>query len=123
MREVAEQLRSDSAFTRKILEPVEIAGVERWDASAVVLRCRFKVAPLEQWGVRREYLRRLKAAFDELGIEIPYPHLTVYAGAPKSGQAPPFQLQGLRLDGRHPDAPSSPVVPPAPEEAATRRLR
>ena len=92
MREVAADLQADPAFASKILEPLEVAGVERWDASAVVLRCRFKVAPLEQWTVRREYLRRLKAAFDARGIEIPYPHLTVHAGTPKSGQAPAFQL-------------------------------
>jgi small conductance mechanosensitive channel len=50
------------------------------------------VRPLEQWNVRREYLRRLKKAFDAHGIEIPYPHLTVYAGQPKEGAATPSQL-------------------------------
>jgi moderate conductance mechanosensitive channel len=43
--------------------------------------------------VRREYLRRLKAAFDAEGIEIPYPHLTVYAGADRAGKAPAFPMQ------------------------------
>ncbi|TRZ54783.1 MAG: mechanosensitive ion channel family protein, partial [Rhodocyclaceae bacterium] len=54
---------------------------------------RFKVAPIEQWGVRREYLRRLKAAFDAAGIEIPFPHLTLYAGQAKDGSAPPLPLR------------------------------
>ena len=93
MREVGTGLRADPAFARRILDDVEIVGVERWDDSAVILRCRFKVAPLEQWSVRREFLRRLKHAFDERGIEIPYPHLTVYAGAAKDGSAPPFALR------------------------------
>ena len=78
------------------LAPLELAGVERWDDSAVVVRCRFKVAPLAQWDVRREYLKRLKQAFDERGIEIPYPHVTVYAGADRQGRAPPLPV---RLDG------------------------
>ena len=95
MREVGTALRADPAFARRILDDIEIVGVERWDDSAVILRCRFKVAPLEQWSVRREYLRRLKHAFDMHGIEIPYPHLTIYAGAAKDGSAPPFQLQSL----------------------------
>jgi small conductance mechanosensitive channel len=43
-----------------------------------VIRCRFKVSPLAQWDVRREYLRRLKNAFDQAGIEIPYPHMKVF---------------------------------------------
>jgi small-conductance mechanosensitive channel len=90
MRSTAATLATNPAFGSRIMEEFEIAGVERWDASALVLRGRFKVRPLEQWNVRREYLRRLKIAFDAAGIEIPFPHLTVYAGIGKDGQAPPF---------------------------------
>ena len=92
MREVGRGMRADEAFATRILADLEIAGVERWDDSAVILRCRFKVAPLEQWGIRREFLRRLKKAFDAQGIEIPFPHLTVYAGADKQGRAPQFRV-------------------------------
>lgn len=101
MREVAKEMRQDEVFGPKILEDLEIAGVDKWADSAVVVRCRFKVRPLEQWAVRREYLRRLKRAFDERGIEIPYPHLTVYAGQDKLGRAPAFPLRCLdRADPR-----------------------
>ncbi|MBV6476431.1 MAG: mechanosensitive ion channel family protein [Rhodocyclaceae bacterium] len=82
MRAVGEALRQDAGFAPKILEPLEIAGVDRWADSAVVIRCRFKVMPLEQWNVRREYLRRLKAAFDREGIEIPFPHVKLVASPP-----------------------------------------
>jgi small conductance mechanosensitive channel len=92
MREVGAQMRASEAFAAKILEDLEIAGVENWADSAVVLRCRFKTATLEQWGVRREFLRRLKEAFDTRGIEIPYPHLTLYAGQDKHGNAPPLRV-------------------------------
>ena len=91
MREVSREMRSDLDIGSKILDDLEIAGVESWADSAVVLRCRFKVVPLEQWGVRREFLRRLKKAFDARGIEIPFPHVTVYAGTGKDGTAPPFR--------------------------------
>ncbi len=64
MREVAAGLQDDAAFKPRILGELEIAGVEQWADSAVVIRCRIKTQPLEQWGVRREYLKRLKAAFD-----------------------------------------------------------
>ena len=60
---------------------LEIAGVERWADSSVVLRARFRTAPLEQWTVRREFLRRLKRAFDERGIEIPFPQLRLHTQA------------------------------------------
>lgn len=78
MREVAQVLRDDDAYRDRILDKFELAGVERWDDSAVVLRGRFRVAPLAQWDVRREYLRRLKAAFDRHGIEIPFPQLALH---------------------------------------------
>lgn len=92
MEKVGEDIRQDDVYGSKIVEPMEMAGVDKWDDSAVILRCRFKVQPLEQWGVRREYLRRLKQAFDHHGIEIPYPHLTVYAGQAKDGSAPPLHI-------------------------------
>lgn len=95
MRDVAAEMRTDPELKEKILEDLEIAGVDKWADSAVVIRCRFKVMPLEQWGVRRAFLYRLKKAFDAAGIEIPYPHLTLYAGQGKDGSAPPLRLQAL----------------------------
>jgi small conductance mechanosensitive channel len=96
MRQVGRELRGDAAFAAKILDDLEIAGVEKWDDSSIGLRCRFKVGPLEQWSVRREFLRRLKAAFDRSGIEIPFPHVTLYAGIDKAGNAPPFRFDRHR---------------------------
>ena len=93
MRDVGSAMRADAVFGPKILDDLEIAGVDRWADSAVILRCRFKVAPIEQWGVRREFLRRLKHAFDAARIEIPFPHLTLYAGQGKDGSAPPLPLK------------------------------
>ncbi|MBI2319239.1 MAG: mechanosensitive ion channel family protein [Betaproteobacteria bacterium] len=92
MRETGAEMRADPVFGAKILDEIEIAGVDKWADSAVILRCRFRVRPLEQWNVRREFLRRLKNAFDARGIEIPFPHLTVYAGAARDGTAPPFRV-------------------------------
>ncbi len=117
MRKVAAELRGDERFAPRILDDLDIAGVERWDDSAVILRCRFKVAPLAQWEVKREFLRRLKRAFDEAGIEIPYPHLTVYAGADKKGRAP---AMAVRLEGGFNDAAAaqaSSSLPPEPRGA------
>jgi small conductance mechanosensitive channel len=94
MRDTGRAMRADPEWQARILEDVEIIGVERWADSAVVLRCRLKVAPpIEQWNVRREFLRRLKKVYDQHGIEIPYPHITLYAGQNKDGSAPPFQLR------------------------------
>jgi small-conductance mechanosensitive channel len=116
MREVGAELRADPVLGPKILADLEIAGVERLDDSAVVLRCRFKVLPLEQWTVRREFLRRLKAAFDRRGIEIPFPHLTVYAGTDRGGEALPLRV----LDAGPTSARSDAVGPPSAASATPR---
>ncbi len=101
MKRVGTELRQDEQLAPKILDDMEMAGVEALDNSAVVIRCRFKVLPLEQWGIKREYLKRIKAAFDAQGIEIPFPHLTIYPGQNKDGSAPALNLQSLALsDGQ-----------------------
>lgn len=92
MSQVGEDLRKDEIFGSQIMEDLEMAGVDKLDSSAVVIRCRFKTVPLQQWGVRREFLRRLKQAFDQHGIEIPYPHMTIYPGQAKDGSAPTFHI-------------------------------
>ena len=103
MRQVGAEMKVDESLSHKILEPLEMAGVEKWDESAVILRCRFKVLPLEQWGIKREFLRRLKHTFDQNGIEIPYPHLTLYAGQSKDGSAPALNVVQQNISLRKPE--------------------
>jgi small conductance mechanosensitive channel len=79
-RETAAALRADSQWSARIAADLEVIGMDRWSESFAVLRVRFKVVPpIEQWNVKREYLKRLKKAFDEQGIRIPYPQLTLHA--------------------------------------------
>jgi small conductance mechanosensitive channel len=93
MREVASAMRADPQWKERMAADLEILGVDKWADSAVILRARLRVVPaIQQWNVKREFLKRLKKAFDERGIEIPFPHLTVYAGQGKDGAAPPFHL-------------------------------
>lgn len=80
IQQVADEQRADPDFKNKILEPIEIFGVDQFGDSAVVIKARFKTKPIEQWAVGREFRRRLKKAFDDQGIEIPFPHRTVYWG-------------------------------------------
>lgn len=93
MQRVAAELREDPEFGPRILQDLEMAGVNDWAQSAVMIRARIRCQAQEQFGVRREFLRRLKKAFDAEGIEIPFPHLTVYAGEPKKGKAPAFRIE------------------------------
>lgn len=93
MREVAATLRAEPDWKNRIVDDLEVIGVDRWADSAVVLRARFRVVPpIQQWNVKREYLKRLKKVFDQRDIEIPLPHVTVYPGKLKDGSAPPLHV-------------------------------
>jgi len=80
MKAVAEELRSDPRLGGYILEPMEVFGVDNFGDSAVIIKGRIKTKPIQQWTVGREYRRRLKKAFDQQGIEIPFPHRTLFWG-------------------------------------------
>ena len=80
MRQVADEMKADPAYGPSMLDTIEIFGVNEFADSAVVIKARLKTQPIKQWGVGREYRRRLKKAFDANGIEIPFPHLSVYMG-------------------------------------------
>ena len=80
MKSVGDKMKQDETLGPLMLEEPEIFGVDKFDNSAVVIKGRIKTKPICQWQVGREYLRRIKLAFDEAGIEIPFPHQTLYFG-------------------------------------------
>ncbi len=97
MEAVGRTLREDEDFKLKILDDMEMAGVDQLADSSVMIRCRFKVIPLAQWSIKREYFKRLKVAFDQKGIEIPFPHLTIYPGVDQNGSAPALNINTTSL--------------------------
>ena len=86
---IAEMLE-DGEYGKEIIEH-ERFGVEKFGDSAVIIKGRIKTRPIKQWFVMREFNRRLKYAFDERGIEIPFPHRTLYFGE----ESKPFALEML----------------------------
>ena len=90
MQEVSAQLRAHATMGSKILEDLDIAGIENWDATGITLRARLKVQALEQANVKREFLLRLKQQFDEHRIRQPRNTLMVLdkGAQPRSAAAP-----------------------------------
>jgi small conductance mechanosensitive channel len=88
MREIAAQLRVHALFGPRILDDLDIAGIESWNAGGITLRARLKVRALEQSSVKREFLLRLKQAFDHHAIRQPRNTLTVLE-RPSGGTRPP----------------------------------
>lgn len=80
MKLVGHEMQNDIEFQDKILEPIEVVGLDSFADSAMVIKARFKTKPIQQWTVGREYRKRLKEAFDKHDVEIPFPHTTVYWG-------------------------------------------
>jgi small conductance mechanosensitive channel len=98
LKDIGEELRLDPDFAEDILEPLEMLGVDRFADSAVIIKSRIKTKPMQQWRIGREMNRRIKNTFDAKGIEMPFPHQTLYWGAPKEGTPPPLYVAGLRGD-------------------------
>lgn len=92
MMDVGRDMLEDPDWRPLIMEEPEMVGVDAFADSAVMIRIAFKTLPLKQWQVGREYRRRLKNRFDEVGIEIPFPHRTFYWG---EGQAPSELRDGM----------------------------
>lgn len=92
IQEVDEGMRNDPAWQPDILEPMEILGLDQFADSAIIIKTRTKTRPIRQWAVGREFNRRLKKRFDELDIEIPFPHVTLYMGQGKDGSAAPMNV-------------------------------
>ena len=80
MRQVGKEMRDDENFGPLMVADVEVFGVDNFADSAVTIKGRLKTKPIKQWDVGREYRRRLKYRFDAEGIEIPFPHRSIYFG-------------------------------------------
>lgn len=76
-RTVAAGLRADPAFGPHILEPLEVFGMEDFNATQVTLRFRLKTLPLKQGEIGRELRRRIKRELKARGIKLPGQKLEV----------------------------------------------
>ncbi|MCH8544902.1 MAG: mechanosensitive channel protein [Alcanivorax sp.] len=93
LRNAFDELISDDEQRAKIIGELEVHGVTALGDSAVDIRIRIKTLPGVQWAVGRAYNRLVKQHLDAAGVEIPFPHMTLYFGQDKDGSAPPAPLQ------------------------------
>lgn len=98
LQEIDAGMREDEEFKDRITEPLEVLGVDRFADSAVIIKARIKTPPLQQWGVGREFNRRMKQVFDANNVEIPFPHRTLYFGQDTDGSAPPAPIKLLQQE-------------------------
>ena len=88
---VAASMAQEEEYKGLFLDTPEVWGVERLAADAVEIRLVIKTTPGDQYGIARELRRRIKHAFDDEGIEIPFAQRTLWIRS-EVGEADPFDL-------------------------------
>ena len=77
LREVGKELKSSEEYGKFILSEIEVLGLNEFQDSAIVIQCRIKTTPQEQWMIKRRFNQMVKEAFDRENIEIPFPQVVV----------------------------------------------
>jgi small conductance mechanosensitive channel len=92
---VGKELADDSEYSGKITDPPHVLRVDNFGESSIELKIIGETAPIEQWGVMGELRLRLKKAFDEEGITLPFPQYVL----------PPVQTDGASSEFSRPSRP------------------
>ncbi|PHR68675.1 MAG: mechanosensitive ion channel protein MscS [Alcanivorax sp.] len=91
--EAAFEALKEGEHKDNILAPMTVAGVTALADSSVNIRVVIKTTPGNQWAVGRAFNRLVKIYFDKAGIEIPFPHTTLYFGEDRDGNAPAANIR------------------------------
>ncbi len=71
-------LANDEAWKLFILKPLRFLRIDSFADSSVVFKIVGETVPLKQWEVAGEFRKRIKKAFDDEGIEIPFPQMVLH---------------------------------------------
>ena len=80
LNRVGTELAEDPYFGPLHNEPIQVLRVNEFAASGIAIKVLGETKPIRQWEVAGEFRKRIKKAFDDEGIEIPFPHRTIYWG-------------------------------------------
>ena len=90
LNEVGEEIAADPYYGLMLITPPQVLRLDALDDSAVTFKMLGDCKPMKQWEITGEMRRRIKIRLDNEGIEIPFPHQTVYWGEAQ----PPFRYEG-----------------------------
>ena len=110
IKRVADEVWREQGESTTVLEEPTVVGVQAFGADAVTIRVMLKTEPSEQWATARLMRKRIKDAFDEAGIEIPFPQRTVWVRSDESADADDkpatgaFQTAAVAMEAEGADA-------------------
>jgi small conductance mechanosensitive channel len=81
---VGNELAADAEFGPLIIKAPQVLRVDAFEDSGIAIKILGDTEPIRQWDVMGELRKRLKKAFDEEGIEIPFPHVTLVTRGTKA---------------------------------------
>ncbi len=88
LKQLGAEMQAEPDYGVSMLGPVEIAGVDAFQDSAVLIKGRIRTRAGQQWAVGREFNRRMKKRFDAEGITIPFPQQVLHINAGNPAAAP-----------------------------------
>jgi small-conductance mechanosensitive channel len=86
---VGKELAEDEYFGKLVLTAPQVLRVDNFGDSSIDIKVLGDTKPLKQWEVTGELRKRIKKAFDEEDIEIPWPHIKLYMGDKPGGEPTP----------------------------------
>ena len=77
IKELGNEFVKEEAIKNKVLDNIEILGLDSFNDSSITIKYRIKTLTTEKFTIKREFNLRIKEKFDELGIEIPFNQIVV----------------------------------------------
>lgn len=77
LKELGEEIKKDEQYGKYILSDIDVLGLNEFQDSAIVIQCKIKTTPQEQWIIKRKFNQMVKERFELEGIEIPFPQVVI----------------------------------------------
>lgn len=77
LKDLGREIKESEEYGKYVLSDIEICGLNEFQDSAIVVLCRIKTTPQEQWKIKRRFNQMIKERFEQEGIEIPFPQVVV----------------------------------------------
>jgi small conductance mechanosensitive channel len=80
INKVGKEMAEVSPWKEYIRKPIQVLGPgpDNFGESGIEIKVLGETKPLKQWDTLKEFRRRLKKAFDEEGIEFPFPQMSIW---------------------------------------------